>query len=188
MTIRQSLTVRDMVFAAAGAALMTICAWISIPLPSMVPFTLQTFGVCLTAALLGPRTGLWSLLGYILLGAAGAPVFADFRGGMGVLLGPTGGYVAGFLFTALTTGLASERWGDRIGRMAVAMALGVALCYAFGTAWFMAVYARRGGSIGLAAALGMCVVPYLVPDGLKILLAAVLAKRLRPAVRRGWRE
>ena len=73
-----------------GAALITLCAWISVP--TTIPFTLQTFAICLVAALFGLRTGFWTVAVYLLLGAVGAPVFAGFRGGIAALLGTTGGY------------------------------------------------------------------------------------------------
>jgi len=178
---------REIAFGAIGAALIALCSWISIPLPSMVPFTLQTFGVCFAAAVLGRRTGARCVAAYVLLGAVGAPVFAGFRGGMGALLGPTGGYIIGFYFTALIVGAAGERWGGSVGKMAAAMALGVAVCYVFGTAWFVNVYSRKNAPVGILTALSWCVAPYLVPDGLKILLAALLGVRLRPTVQRGLR-
>lgn len=176
------LSVREITAAALGIALISVCSWISVPTPVTVPFTLQTFAVCLTAALLGLKCGLWAVAGYILLGAAGLPVFSGFRGGPGVLLGPTGGYIVGFLFTALCVGLPLRRFGRKLPMLAASMALGVLLCYAFGTAWFMAVYARNTGPVSLGTALSWCVLPYLIPDGVKILLAALLTRRLAPVL------
>ena len=183
--MREKRSAKRIAYVAMGVALTAVCAWISIPLPSMVPFTLQTFAVCLTAALLGAREGLWTVGCYLLLGAAGAPVFSGFRGGAAVLLGATGGYMVGFLFTALIVGLAGERWGRRPLPLSAAMAAGILVCYAFGTAWFMFVYARNTGAIGILTALQWCVIPYLIPDGVKIALATALAVRLRPLIGRG---
>ena len=181
---------RELCYAAMGAALITVCAWLSVPalLPGGVPFTLQTFAVCLLPALFGWRLGLWTLAAYLLLGAAGAPVFAGFKGGLGALLGVTGGYLAGFLFTALTVGLAAEKLGRRLPVLLASMALGLALCYAFGTLWFVWIYTGSSGPIGVGAALGMCVLPYLLPDGLKIALAALLARRLHPLLEKGQKS
>ena len=183
----KTLTVKNTAYAAMGIALTAICSWISIPalLPTMVPFTLQTFAVCLMAALFGLRLGLWTVFGYILLGMVGAPVFAGFRGGPAALLGPTGGYIVGFIFTALTVGLVSDRWNGKLPALVFAMALGMILCYTFGTVWFVIVYTRDNGSIGVLTALTWCVFPYLIPDGVKIALAAILAKRLRGLVNKG---
>ena len=174
------LSVREITLIAIAIALITVCSWISVPLT--IPVTLQTFAVCLVTALLGLKMGLWSLTGYILLGAVGIPVFSGFRGGIGVLLGVTGGYIVGFFFTVLTVGLSVKRFGRSLPVLLLSMAFGVLLCYAFGTAWFMVVYARGGNAVTLGGALGMCVVPYLIPDGIKIVLAAVLVRRLWPAL------
>ena len=174
------LSVREITLIAIAIALITVCSWISVPLT--IPVTLQTFAVCLVTALLGLKMGLWSLTGYILLGTVGIPVFSGFRGGIGVLLGVTGGYIVGFFFTALTVGLSVKRFGRSLPVLLLSMAFGVLLCYAFGTAWFMVVYARGGNAVTLGGALGMCVVPYLIPDGIKIVLAAVLVRRLWPAL------
>ena len=89
----------DIVYIAVFAVIMAICSWISIP--AAVPFTLQTFGVFIAVGVLGRKRGSLSVLVFILLGAIGIPVFANFSGGIGVLAGPTGGYIIGFLFSAL---------------------------------------------------------------------------------------
>ena len=105
-------------------------------------------------------------------------------GGIASLLGVTGGYIIGFLFTAFVVGFAAEKYGRSLPVLIVSMALGVLVCYAFGTAWFLFVYARKTGPIGLGTALSWCVVPYLLPDAAKIVLAAVLTRRLYPLLHR----
>ena len=176
--VKQKMTAQDLATCAMGVAMIAICSWISIP--ATVPFTMQTFAVCLVTALFGLRLGLWTVTGYILLGMAGAPVFAGFTGGIGILLGTTGGYIIGFLFTALVVGVAAKRFGRKVSVLIPAMALGILLCYAFGTAWFVFVYAKSSGPIGLGTALAWCVVPYLIPDAIKIALASLLTGRLYP--------
>ena len=171
---------KDLTYVAMSVALIAVCSWISVPMT--IPFTLQTFAVCLVTALLGLRLGLWSITGYILLGAVGVPVFSGFRGGPGALLGPTGGYIIGFCFTALAVGLAVRRFGFRLPVLLISMAFGILLCYAFGTAWFVLVYSRGTGPVSLATALSWCVFPYLLPDAVKLTLAALLALRLRPVI------
>ena len=163
------------------AAVMAVCSWISIP--AAVPFTMQTFGVFLAVGLLGGRNGTLAVLVYILLGAAGLPVFSGFNGGIGHLFGATGGYIIGFVFSALPMWLAEALFGKSNKVLIVSMVAGLLVCYAFGTAWFMVVYARDSGSIGLITALSWCVFPYIIPDALKILLAAVLTRRLRPLIK-----
>ena len=180
--LNSKLTTRDLAYMALSAARIAVCSWISIP--TTVPFTMQTFAVCLVTALLGLRRGMWAVLCYILLGAVGAPVFSGFKGGISVLLGPTGGYILGFLFTALIVGLAVQKFGRSVPVLICAMAAGILVCYAFGTAWFMYVYARKTGPISLGTALAWCVLPYLLPDAAKIALAVVLVRRLSPFVDR----
>ncbi|MCR5577552.1 MAG: biotin transporter BioY [Oscillospiraceae bacterium] len=172
------MTARDLAAAAMGAALLAVCSWLSIP--TAVPFTMQTFAVCFLAGLLGLRRGLWTVVCWLLLAAAGAPVLAGFKGGLAAMLGPTGGYLIGFLFTALTVGLGVRRFGRSLPALPLCMALGVLLCYAFGTAWFLLVYAKNSGPISLGTALGLCVLPYLFPDAVKIALAGMLVRRLYP--------
>ena len=179
---KSRLTTRDIATVAMGIALIAVCSWLSVPMT--VPFTLQTFAVCLVAAVFGLRLGLWTVACYLLLGTVGAPVFAGFSGGLSALLGPTGGYLAGFFFTALAVGLAADRWGRTLPVLILSMALGILLCYTFGTAWFLFVYSRSRGPIGLGTALAWCVLPYLIPDAVKIALAAFLTGRLTPILRK----
>ena len=177
MTTKHHTAVRDMTRCALLAVVLAVCAWISIP--TTVPFTLQTFGVFLALGLLGGRLGCRSILVYVLLGALGAPVFHGFTGGMGILLSGSGGYIVGFLLTGLIYWAVTACFGERPAVMAAAMALGLAAFYAFGTLWFMAVYARTAGPIGLGAALGLCVFPFLIPDAVKLLLALALSRQLK---------
>lgn len=181
--MNRRLTAKDLSYIAMGVALIAVCSWISIPLP--VPITLQTFAICLITAVLGLRLGLWAVVVYILLGAAGLPVFSGFRSGLGALLGTTGGYIIGFVFTALTVGLGVKRFGRKPPLLALFMVIGVGLCYAFGTAWFVLVYTRTSGAIGVLTALSLCVFPYLLPDAAKILLAVSLTGRLHKLLMRG---
>lgn len=183
-----SLTAKEITYIAMGVALTAVCSWISVPaLFTMVPFTMQTFSVCLVTALFGLRLGLWTVSVYILLGMVGVPVFAGFRGGPAVLLGPTGGYIVGFFFTAFVVGLTSDRQRRGTASLILGMVLGIALLYTFGTVWYVFVYTRKTGAIGVLAALAKCVFPYLIPDGIKIVLAAFLTVRLQGYVRKELR-
>ena len=155
----------DMVYIAIFAVIIAVCSWISVPM--VVPFTLQTFGVFCAVGLLGGKRGTLSVLIYVLLGAVGVPVFAGFSSGIGTLFGVTGGYIMGFIFTALIYWLITAIFGKKLWAIILGMVLGLLACYAFGTIWFM---------IGLAAALMKCVVPFLIPDALKIALAVVITK------------
>lgn len=158
---------RTLTRCALFAAMMALCAWIGIPLGHTV-FTMQTFGVLLALGVLGGKRGTVSILCYLLLGAAGLPVFSGFRGGMGAILGPTGGYLWGFLATGLIY-WAAEKWSRP-----PAMVLGLLVCYGCGTVWYM-VY--TGGALGLV--LLQTVAPYLIPDALKLILALRLTKKIK---------
>ena len=180
-TSKQKWTARDMAYVAIFAVTIAICSWISIP--TTVPFTLQTFAVFLAVGVLGGRRGTFAVLVYILLGAVGLPVFAGFSGGLGALLGTTGGYIIGFFFSALLYWAMTKVLGKKTPVMVVAMVLGLIVCYAFGTVWFMTVYARNSGAIGLGTALGWCVIPFIIPDLVKIALAVGLTRLLKPPVK-----
>ena len=171
----------SMVYIAFFSVLIAVCSWISVP--TTVPFTLQTFGIFVAVGVLGGKRGSLSVLIYLLLGAIGIPVFAGFTGGMGIILGSTGGYILGFLFSALIMWLMERILGKKTWVLALSMFLGLIVCYAFGTAWFMVVYARSAGSIGLMTALGWCVIPFIIPDVIKIVLALVVSKRLSKLVK-----
>ena len=178
---RDNSKVLDLVYIAIGAALIAICSWISIP--TAVPFTLQTFAIFFVLLALGGERGTLATLVYVLLGAVGVPVFAGFSGGIGVLLGNTGGYIIGFLFTGLIYILFTKFFKKNIVMKVVALVLGLAVCYAFGTAWFMHVYMKSSGEVGLLTVLGWCVFPFIIPDLLKLVLAVVISKRIEPVIK-----
>lgn len=163
--------------AALMCALTAVCAQIQIPLPP-VPASLALLGVYLCGALLGGRWGAASLGAYVLLGAAGLPVFAGFAGGVSVLFGPTGGFLPGYVLCAAVTGSLSRRLGFTRRGLILSMAAGTCACYLPGAAWFC-----LSSGTGLLSALSACVLPFLPGDALKILLGAHLCLRLRPALR-----
>lgn len=171
----------DMVYIAMFAVLIAVCSWISIP--TTVPFTLQTFGVFMAVGVLGGKRGSLSVLIYLLLGAVGIPVFAGFSGGMGIILGSTGGYIIGFLLSALLMWGMEKALGKKTWMLALSMVLGLLVCYAFGTIWFMTVYGRTTGEIGLVTALGWCVFPFIIPDLAKIVLALLVSKRIAKVIK-----
>lgn len=166
----------DIVYVGLFAALIAVCAWISIPMT--VSFTLQTCAVCLTAGLLGWKRGTLTVIIYILLGMVGLPVFTGFKSGIAAVTGPTGGYIVGFIFTALIVGLAADRLGKKLWVNVIFMAVGILVCYLFGTVWFMIAY-----KVTFASALTTCVIPFLIPDAVKIAVAAVLVNRLKKFVK-----
>lgn len=180
--MNQKLRTVDIAYIALLAALLAVCAWITIPLP-MVSFTLQTMGVFLALALLGGKRGTMAVLVYILLGAIGVPVFSGFKGGLGALFGTTGGYIFGFIFSALLYWLITRFLGEKLPVQIAAMVLGLLVCYIIGTAWFMFLYVRNVGTVTLSEALGWCIIPFIIPDLCKIALALLLGRRLRRFVK-----
>ena len=139
----------DLVYIAVFAVVMAVCSWISIP--AQVPFTLQTFGVFMAVGVLGGKRGTLAVLVYVLLGAVGVPVFAGFSGGIGALLGNAGGYIIGFIFSALVMWAIEHVFGRKPVVQIISMIVGLIVCYAFGTAWFMFAYTRSTGPVGLMA-------------------------------------
>lgn len=153
------------------SALLCICAWISIPMGSLT-FTLQSFAFLLALFVLGGKGAAVSVAVYLLLGAASLPVFSGFRGGFGTLLGVTGGYLWGFLIASLVFWGITAIFGKKANILA---AVGAMLCvYICGTVWF-SVYA----SGGLFPILAQSVLPYILPDGIKFLLAFSISGRLK---------
>ena len=146
-TTNQRLSTLDLVYIAVGAALIAICSWISVPLT--VPFTLQTFAVFFLLTLFGGKRGTLSVLVYILLGAVGLPVFSGMQGGIGVLAGNTGGYILGFVLTGLIFWGAEALFGKSAVSQLAALTLGLAVCYLFGTLWFM-LYTHTFNAAGFA--------------------------------------
>ena len=164
--------------AAMMAAVLCVLGPLSVPV-GPVPVAMANFGVSLAAWLLGPRYGALSVAAYLLLGAVGAPVFAGAGAGAAVLFGPTGGYLIGYLAQALIGGWAVERSGGRVLWSGLGLAAGVAVSYAFGTAWFIL---QMGCT--LPYALTVCVLPFIPFDAAKVALASVLGSILRRALHR----
>jgi biotin transporter BioY len=159
----------DVVLIIVGSFLIGLSAKVKFLLPfSPVPITGQTFAVLVIGALLGSRRGSLAVVAYILEGASGMPVFA-FGGGFAILLGPTGGFLIGFIPAAYVTGrLAEKGWDRRIGTTVLAMILGNAIIYTFGMLWLV-------GLMGISTkVLTVGVYPFIVGDLLKIALAVAL--------------
>jgi biotin transport system substrate-specific component len=173
---------RSGVTVAAGAALTAAAAQVVVPVPgSPVPVTGQTFAVLLTAAALGPAWGLFAQALYLMLGLAGLPVFAGATHGPGVIFGPSGGYLVGFLAAAVIVGTGARRGADRSpARTLLLFALGSVAIYAIGTAW-LCLDTGMSASGGIAAGI----TPFIPGDTAKALLAAGLLPSAWRLARRG---
>lgn len=173
---------KSLVYAAVMAALITVCAWITIP--TVVPFTLQTFAIFLAVGVLGGKLGSLAVGVYLLMGAVGLPVFSGFSGGLGSFAGVTGGYLMGFLLIALVMWAGEALLGRGPVVFVLSGIVGLAVCYGFGSAWFVLMYAATTGPMGVMSALWTCVIPFLLPDAAKLVLALALSRRLAPALAR----
>lgn len=159
---------KDMVLSAICVVLLIISAWITVP--GAVPFTMQTFAVAFISSLIGAKRSVLAVSTYILLGLIGLPVFSAFQSGMGVIFGATGGYTVGFIFFSLITGFLCSHFDKTLVGMVLSMTAGLFVCYIFGTAWYVLVYLKDVQKIN--AAVSACVLPFIIPDFIKIFLAA----------------
>ena len=174
----------NIVLIAVSAALITICSWISITI-GPVPFTLQTMSIFAVLMTIGGTRGSIAVVIYLLLGLVGVPVFAGFKGGPASFLGPTGGFLVGFAVASLVWILLEKLLRDKMSSSAVKRILygviNAVICevvmYTIGVIWFMVVYGQQTGPVGLGATLTMCVVPFIIPDIVKIAVAIVIGER-----------
>ena len=171
---------KELTYIALMVGVIAICSWISVP--TVVPFTLQTFAVFAAVLLLGGKRGTLAIIFYILLGMVGAPVFSNMNGGISFLIGLTGGYIVGFVFVGLIYWLFETLLQKKLWWQICALVLGLAVCYAFGTGWFMLVYGDRFGAISLSSALTMCVLPFIPVDLVKLAAAILLTKAVEKRI------
>lgn len=180
------MRVKQMTAVALGAVLIIICSWLTVPFA--VPFTMQTFAVFSVLILLGGKLGTASIGLFVFMGLVGLPVFSGFKGGVGVLLGPTGGYIVGFVFAGLLYMLLEPAANKNKWIKAAVLAGGLALCYAVGTIWFLVVARRGGTDYGAGKVIAICVLPYILPDLAKLWLAMFVGERLKGKLRLPWTE
>ena len=190
MTVNSRINTRQLTLCAVMAAVMCVIAPISIPI-GPISITGGTLTIYLTAYLLGPVRGLAATAVYLLAGFAGLPVFSNYMGGAGRLLGPTGGYLVGYLPMMLLAGFVAEhtlrRFGGEgkkgrvltLGLQLLGMALATAVLYAFGTVW----YCVQAG-VDLQKALAACVFPFIPFDLMKIVLALLVGVPVRRRLER----
>jgi biotin transport system substrate-specific component len=162
---------RDICLMGIFTALMAVTAQISIPMPLGVPMTMQTFAILLAGVMLGAKRGFFATLAYVMLGAAGVPVFANFTGGMGIILGPTGGFIISFPIMALLAG-----WGADKGRneMIAGLTAGSIVNYAAGMIYFMLCTGKD-----LNVAFAACVLPFIPTAAMKAVAAGAVGLKIR---------
>lgn len=179
--------IRSVILAGMFAAVIGVLAQFSIPLPfSPVPLTLQTFAIGLTATILGSKTGTYAIIGYLLMGMIGLPVFAGGGAGISSLVGPTGGFLVGFIFNGLITGLIIEKTKFNYFWAIVANIIGAVVTLAFGTAWL-----KVSGGMPWAHAFTAGFFPFVLPGIVKAVAASyigVLVGKRLPFINKIYRH
>lgn len=177
---KRIIDTKDLALMGLSVAFIAICAFMTIPTP--VPFTLQTFAVFFVLLILGGKKGTLTIAAYILTGAIGVPVFSGFKGGVATLFGLTGGYIMGFLLTGIIYLLMTYREGTKLYVKVIALVLGLAACYLYGTLWFVHVYTRNTGAIGACQVLMTCVIPFIPFDAVKLASAVLISGRVHKVI------
>ena len=166
---------KNLVVSAMFAAVIAVCSQIAFVTPTGVPFTLQTFAVCLCGYSIGKKRSFFALAAYILLGTVGLPIFSSFSGGLGVLVGKTGGFIFGFIplafLCAFSAGLKNIVFKILLG------ILGIAVCHAMGVLQFAFV-----ANTGIGASFVLVSFPYLIKDAASVVISCLAAERIRPAI------
>ena len=177
MTSKHRHLTYNITYIAMCVALLSVCSWIAIPLT--VTLTLQLLAVFFIAAISDWKQSLAAILLYLCLGLIGLPIFAGFQGGPSVLLGASGGFLIGFLSSALIISLSVRMFGKRTYVLVASMLASLTLCYALGVLWYMLLY-MADAQVSVFSALCICVFPFIAFDIFKIFLAVSLVKKLEP--------
>ena len=177
-TQKPLLTLKQITLAGLMTAVFCLLGPLSLNIPiSPVPISLVMLALYFVTSVLGMKLGTFSVLAYILLGLAGLPVFTGFTGGAGKLLGPTGGYIIGYIFMALICGFFVDKWGNRLIMEILGMVLGTAVCYLFGTVWLAYL-----ASYTFYQALAAGVLPYIPLDAVKLAIALLVGRQIRARI------
>ncbi len=167
----KSISTTDMIIVSMFTAIMAVMAQISIPLPIGIPITLQTFGVVLCGKVLGHKKSVIALIIYIFLGVMGVPVFSNFTGGIGILLGKTGGFIIGFPIMAYIIGI-SNKWNNTIITVLLGI-IGLAICHITGVLQFSFIT-----KINITTSILLVSIPYIIKDLISLSVALILGKEI----------
>jgi len=167
------LSVKNISIIAVMTAVTCILGPLSLPI-GVVPISLTNFAIYISLYALGMKRGTISYLVYVLIGFVGVPVFSNFSGGAGKLLGPTGGYIFGFIFMAIISGFFIDKWCRNIPLCMLGMILGIMVTYLFGTVWL-----SYEANMTMKSALAAGVWPFIPGDLIKMLIAAIIGPKLR---------
>ncbi len=169
--------IKNAVLISLFTAIIAVCSLITIPSP--VPFTLQTLGIFCALSVSGGKHGTIAVLLYTILGIVGIPVFSGFAAGPGHLLGASGGYIIGFILCALVYWLVTELCHNSLRAKISGLFLGLLTCYIAGTLWYAFIYLGEISFKTLFSAIIVCIVPFLIPDIIKLIVAVVIAEKLQ---------
>ena len=171
---------KNTIFSALCTVFLVLSAWITVP--SAVPFTMQTFAVAFFSAFLGAKSTVMAITSYILLGIFGLPVFSGFQSGAATIFGATGGYTLGFIPFSMIAGTLYKKLGKSFISAFFSMLSGLIACYIAGTLWYAFIYLDNFS--GIKYILSVCVLPFIIPDILKLSLAAVLVGKAERIIKR----
>ena len=180
-TQQNKLSTRDLCYIGVFVAIIAACAQVAVPQPSGVPFTLQAWAVALAGLILGAKNGAIAAIIYALLGAIGAPVFANFSGGFGVILSPTGGFILSFPILAFLAGFGAKK--GSIPWIVVGLTLGTIINFASGMLYFSWVT-----SLSLPVSFGYAVAPFILSGVAKIVVLPAISKSIKKALRKARLE
>jgi len=176
--MKKNLSILELCHIGIFAAIIVVCAQIAIPLPGGVPMTLQAWGIALAGLVLGPKNGTLAALVYVMLGAVGVPVFAHFRGGMGVLLGPTGGFILSFPLMAFLAGVGDSKrsmiW------VVSGLVAGTIVNWLCGMLYFIFITSNS-----LTVAFTVTVLPFIPAAIIRTILLPVISKSIKTELARG---
>lgn len=172
------ISVKNITLTALMAAFLCVSAPVTIPV-GPIPLSAANFVIMLCSVLLGAKRGVAAVALYILIGALGIPVFSGFSGGIGKILEPTGGFIIGYLSLSLIIGALSQKFGEKKWSYPLSMVFGTAVLYIIGTAWYVITTAQP-----ITAALAVCVLPFIIGDTAKIVVASLVAPPLGKILRR----
>jgi len=168
---QNKISTHDLCKVGLFAAIIAVMAQIAIPMPYGVPMTLQTLAIALAGILLGAKRGALAAVLYILIGAAGVPVFANFTGGLGIVFGPTGGFILSFPLLALAAGLGAEKSNTTLW---IGLAAGTLFNYLCGVIYF-SIYTSND----LLTSFSACVLFFIPTDVIKIIIAGLAGMKMQ---------
>ena len=173
--------IKSIVLVSLFTAIIAVCSFVSVP--SAVPFTLQTLGIFTSLTVLGGKRGTICIALYIFIGLVGIPVFSGFGAGLGHITGATGGFILGFIICGFCYWIITKIFGNKAVTKAIGLLTGLLMCYSFGTLWYTVFSFGTINPNVLLTTLKVCVLPFIIPDFLKLGIALIIDKKLSQTIR-----